>query len=312
MTQPALIQDVSAGRTPATKYGGFGVSGYRGIPRPTNLFGLAVGMSGSGKSTFFQTCPDAAIINIDGSPTVTSNPLAAIWPIRGEDGNLYESDLTTKVHLDWEAVRAKRDLLIRLAEADEPRPAMVVMDTINLAIPLVREHICRYAHSKYNIADEDSRLWRQMDGRPAWDELYNEIISFTLSLRRAGYGFWWTMHLTQQYIKIGEDISKDVITVNVTDNFWSRLFPLFDMVCAVEQTETTETITDQVAMPGGRTMPKTRIVRKPIRILTVDPGENPKLAGIIKSRVKLPGTIRLSESDAWADFERAYTQVATP
>ena len=93
-----------------------GFSGQR-MKYPLNaLFGMVVGEQNTGKSYLFQSNPDAFIINLDLSSTVTPECRATIWP--GVDDAGLPIDIDNKhLVLTWDKVLEKKQQLIDMAKA---------------------------------------------------------------------------------------------------------------------------------------------------------------------------------------------------
>jgi len=88
----SIHQTTAAGNGPVRAYKGLGFQGGPGLYSLRNLFGMVVGEQNSGKSYLFQSCPDAFVINLDLSSTVSPHAKCAVWPGIGLDGRPMDVD----------------------------------------------------------------------------------------------------------------------------------------------------------------------------------------------------------------------------
>lgn len=310
MTTAAPAHTLAVGRTIASKYGALGISGTNMVPPLEHLLGLLVSFPSRGKSHLLQSNPDCFIYNTDGSPTVYNDIPAQIWPGVGELGQPIDTD-GSYVSLTFDLMLEKLKVLKAMAEDDfKGRPRFVAVDSLGLMLPLVRDWVVRNA-VPLRIMKEPVERWNDLHGPSAWDETYGAIVDFALAHRRLGYGFWFTLHLTQKIIRLNDETSERVVGVNITDNFWSRLFPLFDMIAIVDREEIVRTIPITRKLPDGRTVSggsKEETVRQ--HFLVVDPASAPNLRHIVKHRVSMPGKIILPETNTFAAFADAYNKAA--
>jgi len=290
-----MPQDLAVGKTVAEKFSGLGFSAKKMVHPPGKLLGLLVGMPGTGKSSFVQSNPDAFIINTDGSSTTNPNPQACIWP--GITANGEPMDIGgAKMVLDWETILKKKDQLVHMAGNNStPRPATVILDSLGPSIQLVKDYVTKKA-GKQN--------WKELDGRRAWDDVYEGLLRFALDLRQHGYGFYFICHLVNSKIPLGDDRYTIRPELTITDNFYKRLFPLFELVAAFESKWVSESKVVQMPGVGGKPGPKrTETVKSQKHYMTIN---DETLAGIIKCRVNLPDQMELPQEAAWSSFETAY------
>jgi len=291
MTQ---IQDLAVGKTGVQKYSGLGFSGQKMVHPPGQLLGLLVGMPGTGKSSFLQSNPDAFIINTDGTSTTNPNPQACIWP--GVTSNGEPMDVGgQKMVLTWDEIIKKKEQLIKLAEGNQPRPQTIVLDSLGPSIQLMKDYVTKKAGREN---------WKDLDGRRAWDDVYDGLLRFSLDLRRHGYGFFYVCHLVNAKIPLGDDRYTIRPELTITDNFYKRLFPMFELVAAFESDWISESKQIQMKGIGGKPGPKkTETVKTQKYYMTIN---DESLAGITKCRVQLPDRIELPQESAWTSFEGQY------
>ena len=291
MTQ---TQDIAVGKTGVQRFSGLGFSGQRMVHPPGQLLGLLVGMPGTGKSSFIQSNPNAFIINTDGTSTTNPNPQACIWPGVTTEGEPMDVGGKPMV-LTWDKILKKKEQLINLAKDSMSRPRTIILDSLGPSIQLIKDHI---------IKKNGKENWRELDGRRAWDEAYDGLLRFSLELRRHGYGFYYVCHLVNAKIPLGDDRYTIRPELTITDSFYKRLFPMFELVAAFETNWKTESKEVQMKGIGGKPGPKkTETTKVQKYYMTIN---DEALAGITKCRVNLPDKIELSQEDAWSSFEGQY------
>lgn len=291
MTQ---TQDLAVGKTGVQKYSGLGFTGKKMAHPPGQLLGLLVGMPGTGKSSFIQSNPNAFIINTDGTSTTNPTPQACMWPGVTKEGQPMDVG-GSKMVLTWEEILNKKNQLINLAENNCERPQTVILDSLGPAIQIMKDYVTK------KMGKEE---WKQLDGRRAWDDVYDGLVRFSLDLRRNGYGFFYICHLVNAKIPLGDDRYTIRPELTITDNFYKRLFPMFELVAAFESDWIMESKQVQMKGIGGKPGPmKTETTKVQKYFMTVN---DEALAGITKCRVKLPDQIELPQESAWTSFEGQY------
>jgi len=287
-------QDLAVGKTGAQKYSGLGFSGQRMVHPPGQLLGLIVGMPGAGKSFFLQSNPNAFIINTDGTSTTNPNPQACMWPGVTKNGEPMDVG-GSKMVLTWEEILKKKEQLIKMSEAGQARPQTIVLDSLGPSIQLMKDYVTKKAGREN---------WKDLDGRRAWDDVYDGLLRFSLDLRRHGYGFFYVCHLVNAKIPLGDDRYTIRPELTITDSFYKRLFPMFELVAAFESDWISESKQIQLPGIGGKPGPKkTETIRTQKYYMTIN---DETLAGITKCRVDLPDRIELPQEDAWSSFEGQY------
>ena len=297
-TASKVEHKLAVGKSISRGYEGLGFTGPMVSP-PGKLFGFIVGMPASGKSSFIQSNPNALIINADLSSTTTDTPLATMWPAMDPESGMPIEPVGSSGHrtieLTWDKILQMKESLIILAKGNDPRPETIVLDSLGASIALVRKYVTKKA------GKED---WKDMDGRRAWDDVYENLVSFASDLRAAGYGVYYVCHLVNAKIPLGDDRYTFRPELTITDSFYKRLFPLFELVAAFECEIGTETTMIETEGPGGKKGPKrpnkTQYKRHYLKV------NDENLNGITKCRVSLPDKFLIPLQNAWAMFEEMY------
>lgn len=290
-----MKQELLEGEPMTNKYQGLGFTAQKMVHPPGKCFGLLVGMPGAGKSHFMQSNDTAFIINSDGTSTTNDEPKACIWPGVDQQGMPIDVD-GKQIALTWDAILQKKEQLIELAKSQQPRPETVVLDSLIPTIALVKEYVTKKA-------GRDN--WKDLDGRRAWDDVYEYLLRFAMDLRKFGYGFYFICHIVNAKIPLGDD--KYIIRpeLTITDSFYKRLFPLFELVVAFDSAYVTESREVTMKGPQGKTGPKKTVTEKVHKYLMKINDES--LSGITKCRVRLPDTLEIPQEDSWKWFETQYT-----
>jgi hypothetical protein len=326
------VQTLAVGNTVASKYGRLGgLQNKRMVPPPSALLGAIVGFSNSGKSNLAQSHPDAFIFNTDLSST-THHPIAKamIWPgldsqgrpceqcSEGETGSYLDDNLgwIRPCELTWDAMLEKKKLLIEMARNNEPRPSTIFIDTVFGAVKVCMPWIAKNAVSLGIWNGAPVADFKQLYGESSYDRLYDEIISLGTELRKVGYGVYFVVHLAEKLVKRKGTAEREKETgFTITDNFWLRMFPMFEIVMEVDvitKTRATKIPPKTVEIKGVKTVigkETTGTETYKQRVLIVD-SPDPDLARIVKQRIVMPGTFELPPQDAWAAFVELYNKHA--
>lgn len=266
------------------------------------MFAMISGPPASGKTNFFMGCDGAYIINLDQAsmPARTEDDIrCGVWPGVDDDGQCVDVN-GDSFAMTWEKVQEKVELLKDLATKKEPRPEMVVFDTLSGMLQLATEYVTRKGGKKD---------FKELDGRRAYDDLYSLILNTCNDLRRHGYGVWLICHIVNKSVQLGEDRYEERPRLTITGGFWQRLFwqlELSGVITAEWDVETyeREVKTGRVDSQGNeivRKRPETRKVKK--HTFTIN---HQDYLGITKGKVDFPD-LHLTREDAWNIFERAYT-----
>lgn len=301
----------------STRWGALGGFSHRMISSPDGVLALVAGLPGCGKSAFLQTCPDAYIFNFD--PTSTTipgepggaapQPRALMWPGISPSGHTIDDDGSPFV-LTWDAVESKINTLIALAKAKAPRPKLVAFDSLTSMIALLKSWIPPNAGT-LKMADGPRTLWKEIDGRAGWDYLYDRIIQIFQTLRAHGYGVYVIGHIVNSKIPLGDDRMVVIPELTVTDNFWKRLYPWFEIILICQASNEIVSVPDPNWRPDPRfPLAKPRIITSEKRRVRLTTGGN-DYAGITKIRVPLTTVLLEPASEAWSVFSKAYQDAAS-
>lgn len=328
-------QSLSSGQPISSKYT-LGFSGVSMVPGPTQLIAMIVGRSGKGKSYFLQDCPNAFIINTDlsSTPGKGKKPRASIWPGLRSDGTPVEPNPTAPsdpeqgipVKLTWKRVLEIRDSLIAMAKDNYAhRPRVVVLDTVDTALDLVRDYLVETAPPFKDGRKRTS--FRDLNGKTAWPDAYDQIMHLARDLREAGYGFYFVAHLTDKYENesdLGTSSANEVVssdgpsrtlirnTLQMSRGFQGRIEPLCELIGVVTAKNETHTEDKPMKMPNGDPIfdpatkqPRMQKVTREVQrhYLSFSPIE---FAGVVKKRVPLPDAIPLDADAPWDSFDNAY------
>jgi len=301
-------QTLAAGTSVTQKYPSLGFTGIQ-MRYPLNkLFGMIVGRFSSGKSTLFQSNPEAYIINSDLTSTVAEPLRATIWPGVSPSGEPIDAD-SKPMQLTHQRVLDKLKLLEALSKENKPRPSCVVYDTITTEAALTKAWMVENANSRRQDNKPPITRWRDLHGETAWDELYENILFTCAWLRGLGYGVWLLIHLTDDVIRLNDAETIVKPKLSLPDGFMKRAGPLLEVIGLATKEVEQEVITKKEDVLNDKTGEK--LYTKDVTITVpktryyVD-FDNPKLAGILKPRAGARGRIPLSKEDPWGDFERAY------
>lgn len=282
MTALPPVQTLAHGAAPSQKSWsadlGFANSTFR-YPLD-QCFGILAGMQNTGKSFIFQRVEDAFIFNLDLSSTVTSPAPATIWPGLSPDGGPINVD-KKPLNLDHQAVETVIAKLVFLAEKNLPRPKMVVFDTLNTFLRLVRAHV---------IATSGKARWEDLHGPAAYDKLYETIVECCMRLRRAGYGVWLLVHLSRSLVELTETTKQEVWELAIPPGLYQRLSALVEWTIPLVTTKSIELRKETFTPtgPGGKPLPpQTKETAHTItkRVLAL---ADPKFANVLKVRAPQP------------------------
>lgn len=287
---------LAVGKPTAAKYGRLGFSKEMTCPLSRQFIFIA-GTSGTGKSCLLQSFEEAYIFNLDLTPT-TANPMrATIWPGLDPTSGVPIDVGGTPLNLTWEDVVEKKDLLMSMANNNQPRPQLVVLDTLGTTLQMVMRALAK----KYG-----KPAFKDLDGRRAYSEMYDIIVDFALDLRRVGYGVCFITHITNETIQLGEDRNVIQPTLTITGGFWKRILPLVDFSGVIFAKW--KTTTEKVEMPGPIIKGKKTTFKKDVstkvreHVLTV---KKDIYEGITKCRHDMSDVV-LPAADSWAALEEAY------
>lgn len=288
-----------------TKSWGFGIRDTQMTYPLERCFGLVCGEQGTGKSYCFQRNPRAAIFNTDVSGTVVPNPAAEIWPGVNNMGQPIDA-LKRPLRLSWKLILEQQQKLIQLAKDNQPRPVLVVIDTLE---PLI-------AHLKDHITESLNReSFESIDSKLAWGRLQAALFPFFNELRDHGYGVWLIAHTFMKTIKVqGEAQTTERVALAVAPSISDFIYRTVEMVIPIKCTSETESktvpVVTKVAGVGDVTEKKTIQVPFLKRVAAFD---DPSVFGLRRTRTLNPmPSVRLDNvPDPWAAIEAAYNAANT-
>ena len=303
-----MEQTLAHGKTPTATPKWAKLGGYTGpmVKHPARITAFLLGLPGEGKSAFLQSCPDAFILNLDKTSTTTPEVKASIWPGVNSDGEAINSEGNSFV-LTCDHVNQKLAVLRELANNDEPRPKLIVFDSLTEWVRLLRNWVPRNALS-LGIHGSNTENWRELHGPAAWDELYGIVVETIADLANHGYGVYLVGHMVNETIPLGDDRYAFRPGLTITPKFWKRLYDMFEMVGYVYREEVTkvEEVEEKVTIRGEEKLKKRRVSNSSKKyFFTADKKD---FEGLLKQRVELPDQIELPHAGGWEAFERAYVQ----
>jgi hypothetical protein len=285
----------------AEKYAKLGHRPSELTAKPRHLYGLIAGKPGSGKTSLLATCDSCLIINTDLSsvPVSEEEYKATFWPVLGGEGKGLDAQ-GNPVKLTWDAILTKREQFFRMQDAGEPVPDLVAVDSIAGAIQLIKAHV---------VKKMGKGSWREVHGPMGWDMLNDEIVEFATSFRQRGIGFYYTCHLVDSKIPIGDDVFKVMPEVTITPSTWKRIVWQLELVAVVDNQWSTKVHEEEYeTQVRGKTVTRTRTKEERVREVLITTNRE-ELAGITKGRVVLDD-VPLPRHNTWNAFEEAYLKAA--
>ena len=307
MTQP---QQLAVGTPGAAQYDGLG--GFTGSHRAglEHTFSFFFGLSGEGKTNLMEQVPDSFRFNLDCSSTIAKAPTSMNWPVLDSTGNLLLAPSQIG-SLSWEAAEAKVTILKRLAAENKHRPTTIIFDSLTSWVRLLQDYVARNA-VKLSLRSNDrgpAENFRQLDGKAAWDVVYETVVQTCSMLRSSGYGVFLVGHVVKELIPIGEDRMSQELAFTTGPGLWKRMHPLLEnsiyIGSVLEPVE--ETYEQESIVRGERKIDiKKRSVNKK-RVYAE--GERVGLEGMTKIRVRIPKVL-LPETGAWEALSKAYREAS--
>lgn len=106
-------------------------------------------------------------------------------------------------------------------EDKDKRFKAIVIDTVDRAWQLCREHVC--AQFKVKHESEDSNFGR------VWDAVKNEFLRVIGKIRSAGVGLWFISHASTREVKVGV-AKRNVTTFSVQDKVGRMVASIADII----------------------------------------------------------------------------------
>lgn len=303
------VQTTSTPTPVATRYGNFGSQAMATTPDPSRMFIVLVGPGGSGKTNFAMSVPGILMCNADLSPPPRPSPGAPLpecqfFPGLGPDSQPIDS-AGRPLLLQWEMFEDLRLSLIQAAEKNLPRPRAVCLDSTTAAMRLLQSYITRNARALNLIGADKAppkEFW-DLSGEAAYGRAYDMLINWAISLRQAGYGVFYIVHIASSVMQIGEDAAKRIWEPAGSPGAWKRIFPMADMVLPIRQLFRVTSERTTHIVNGQEVAGQPRTTSTPYYAMEFG---NAELLNVVKRRVALPQTIELPASGAWSAFDAAY------
>lgn len=306
------MEQTTTGKNPRQAWAHLGVPAQGMEAPPEKILAIVLGLSGSGKSSFLWSNPDAFVFNLDQSSATTQTAPCMVWPGIDREGRLVDEN-GGRLILTQEAMDKKVAQLVDAAEKDLPRPATIVIDSMTAWMLLLKPWVA----DKYNRAS-----FKDLDGRISYPVMYEKACEIIYKLKQAGYGVYIVLHLVEEAYTDETGGNKVVSQeLTVTNTFWAQLFPNFELVVTVAKVA--ETVTEEkvlTATVNGREAKTKKQVTRDIErhYLAFRAGKAVprELANILKARrpkgKDVPVQIELPAENAWEYFVKAYRGGLTP
>jgi hypothetical protein len=322
-------QTLAAGKTVDAFYGDPILSGFHNVAitiAPESALMQFASKPGRGKTTLVQSIPGAYVINTDTSSS-PQKPRALVWPVRSPQGRVIEADpahpsdlsKARPIKLTWKGIRAKKDHLLKLSEQDAPRPSVVVLDTVDSAVALIKQFMVDEWNDRYGDTNPKDEF-NDLDGRQAWPNLYEEVVTFGLELNRAGYGFIWLYHLADKVITLGKQPNtyRELLknTPRIQANLWNETVAWAEVCGTIKSRIVDKPYQVKVTKNGKPVMlkngkPKTLTKyrkAKEVYVCVESTGEDEGDKDNKTRYFGLPDEIILDKKDPWGAFSRAVTE----
>jgi len=300
-------QTLASGDTFMSQYGSFGIANERLWVMPSRMKAILIGEFNTGKTTFLGSNPAALIWNLDLSstpvPSIGAPGLAAqMWPGISPDGKPIGFD-HKPFTFDHDSMVAMKDRLLDAAAKNQPRPEMIVIDSLTEWLNYLRAATLK--HFKKDTWDEGR-------GDAMWEWLYQQINLFLTELRNAGYGVWVSAHISSELVTQGDSTKKVRWSLNAPPGFFKRFYGTFEMALQMEKSvrPVTEKKTRRATV-NGATLEFVEDSTTYQTIFTLR-GEDPERAALLKRRVCFNPILELPPTEAWKSFESVYLSVAKP
>lgn len=286
-------QTTSAGPSWMSRYKKYGATtGYH--PKdPLDCIMIVAGMSGDGKSHFWESNPDAIRIDMDRAGSSNPNSQCVTVPEIGFTGEF-----------DWDFLKSLRDELIAASEKKQDRPRMVVLDTIDRFIALM----CRQVVQEHAESGRQCETFADLQGQRAWGITYDRLMDYILDLNDHGYGIGISTHITE-VTRPNEDGTADCTKWEMTLNpgLYKRLRPIVDLLAVIEKRTPKPKIEKQVQSDGK------------VKLVTIQPDNDEYrmlfqsasrkgYGKIPKQRVHMPTELLLPKDGGWEAFTKVYDQ----
>lgn len=275
-------QDLADGTSVQDRFSALGVASSRTEVHPRFARGMVLGLPGSGKSTFLGSCPEALLVNVD-CTTIGQSVRAGVWPPVNDRGRALDPSTGKPMKMDWGALRRLTKTLKDLADKDEPRPDMIIMDTLPGTIRIAKEEVAR----------QHGKSFDDMHGMKAWPYVGDLLERLMNEINEMGYGFWWVGHVSNKTIPIGDDEATVVLTPTFPDSVWRKLNWQLEIIVACENEWVSRKVDNKIQKVNE------------FRLL----GKDPRYPGVVKTKNGFDQMV-IDPTTGWGDFESLCLETA--
>jgi hypothetical protein len=299
------MNTIAGGRHPMAKYANL-PGAIPSISRPAeSIKAFIMGRPNTGKTAFALSHPNGYHLNLDLTSNVSPSPTCLSWPELSPEGLPIHNG--SPLTLEWDPIQSLLDTLISLAKNNQPRPQTIFIDSLSALLRYLRAWLPPNA-PKVGISKEPKVNWNDLNGESAYDWLYWKVINIIESLSSSGYGVYVFAHVGDKTVPVGDRLTS-AVRLTITDNFWSRLFDLFEFTGATTTKMISSQIEEVITIPRSSGPPiqkkgKKTVTRKAYFLCPY----LPELGPILKSRVYLPPEIELPHENSWTTWSRIYKE----
>lgn len=276
----------------------------------SSFAGLIFGKPNVGKTYLITTCEEGFHMNLDLSSITNPNAKCVSWPeIDPATGTPLHEGKPRKLDAEWILETATE--LIRMAQADEPRPRVIFLDTLPTLQRYFQSYVTRNAKALnlWSSNDPPPTSFKQLFAKSAYAVVYDMIIDLVDSLKAAGYGVFLIAHATQTKVPIGENATIEEWSFTMGPGMWARLHPILELSIAMDRVvrQEHEKINEPLKTAKG-VINRVRTVTRDVIYYTLDARPESPFPGMVKSRV--PYAMVVSSADGWREFSEGYKQAS--
>jgi hypothetical protein len=290
-------QTTASGSTRSSqfKYGFSGAEPEKIDPSRTVM--VVAAEKAAGKSYFFQSNPDAFIINADLKPLSyrkdgQPHSEALVWPLR-INGKNYSAPGVEMGELTWDDVLEVKNHIIEMA-GKPGSPKMVVLDTITA----LRALVMRWLPGQYKKPSFEAL------GEKGWARINSEIANLVDDFEVAGLGVAMCFHVRRLFLKQGgsgdrptgpgQAVDKVLYQLDTSAGQWSALQAKPSIVVGL------------IREFKSRRQPDGQF--KKIPVTTMDIGVSGRFDDCFGSMHILPETIELPAESPWSHFVTVFKE----
>lgn len=265
MTKPLIVDhELAAGSTISQRLRSLGVTGRFLKPLEYSMV-LIWGFGGTGKTYMFQDDPRCYILNFDGKGIEHPNARAIVFPAYDPERARLIDAGGEPIVPQWTHFVEKVKILEQLARDNDPnRPTTVIIDTIDSAVRIAREH------STYVYGVRDGIPTKSVEelGQAAYKYGNEQVAKLINHLHlTCGYGVVIVAHLRNVDITEGGKVKERKIDKSVTTGLLSPFWPQAELSVRAKATPSTKEIVQTITLPDGRTT--TRKVQQPHTVFSL-------------------------------------------